>query len=92
MSRATRLEVKKSGKNAGVAIRVDGRKMPDRQGSLPAYMEGTKPRWRHPVFGNQEVWVQQPPHPYFYRVMRAQGPKSRKAVNKVIDGITKDIK
>jgi len=90
MAKATRLEVKTSGKAAGVAIRVDGRKMPAHMKSLPAMVEGKK-RWRHPVFGNRNVWVQQPSHPYFYNVVRVAGPASRRAVNKVLDGITRDI-
>lgn len=90
MAKATRLEVKTVGRQAGVAIRVDGRKMPSHQKSLPSMVEGKK-RWRHPVFGNREVWVTQTGHPYFYNVVRVAGPASRRAVNKVLDGITKDI-
>ncbi|MGW3152779.1 hypothetical protein [Streptomyces sp. NPDC001089] len=91
LARATRLEVKTVGKQAGVAIRVDGRKMPSHMKSLPSMVEGKK-RWRHPVFGHREVWVTQTPHPYFYSVLRTAGPLSRRAVNRVVDGITKDIR
>jgi len=70
---------------------VDGRKMPNRSRSVQAYMEGTKPRWRHPVFGNANVWVQQDPHPYFYKVMAMAGPRARLAVNRVMDQITNEI-
>lgn len=89
LSRATRLEVKTVGKQAGVAIRVDGRKMPSHMKSLPSMVEGKK-RWRHPVFGH-DVWVNQTPHPYFYNVVRVAGVASRRAVNKVMDDISKDI-
>lgn len=91
LSKATNLQVKTVGRQASVVIRVDGRKMPTRSKSLQAYMEGTKPRWRHPVFGNTEVWVQQPAKPYFYRVMDRAGPRARLGVNKVIDQISRDI-
>lgn len=90
LARATRLEVKTTGREAGVAIRVDGRKMPAHMKSLPSMVEGKK-RWRHPVFGNREVWVDQAKQPYFYNVVRVAGPASRRAVNKVLDGISKDI-
>ncbi|MFF3884025.1 hypothetical protein [Streptomyces sp. NPDC001914] len=90
LARATRLEVKTTGKQAGVAIRVDGRKMPAHMKSLPAMVEGKK-RWRHPVFGNRENWVTQKREPYFYKTVRVAGPASRRAVNRVLDGITKDI-
>lgn len=91
LSKATTLEVKTAGRQAAVAIRVDGRKMPSRSRAVQAYMEGTKPRWRHPVFGNRDVWVQQDPHPYFYRVMNVAGPRARLAVNRVMDQITNEI-
>lgn len=92
LSRATRVEVRTAGGKAGVAIRVDGRKMPNHQKALPSYMEGLKKPWRHPVFGSREVWVaQQPPHPYFYSALREAGPAARVAVDRAIRGITRDI-
>jgi hypothetical protein len=91
LSRATKLEVRTAGKQAGVAIRVDGRKMPTHMKSLPSMVEGKK-RFRHPVFGNREVWVNQKPQPYFFHVVRPLGLASRKAVNRVLDGISRDIR
>lgn len=91
LSRATGLEVKTTGRQAAVAIRVDGRKMPSKARSVQAYMEGTKPRWRHPVFGNTANWVQQPAQPYFFKTMVVAGPRARKAVNRVMDSVSKDI-
>jgi len=91
LSKATTLEVKTRGKQASAIVRVDGRKMKSRSKSVQAYMEGTKPRWRHPVFGNREVWVQQPPHPYFYKVMNRAGPIARASVNRVMNQVSKDI-
>jgi hypothetical protein len=95
IAKAVKLRVRSGGRLASVAILVDGRKMPPREGALPAYMEGTKPRWRHPVYQSEHnpdpPWVQQPPKPYFYRVVRPLGFKSRIAIGKVLDGITRDI-
>jgi hypothetical protein len=91
LSKAVKLEVKTAGKQAGVAIRVDGRKMPAHMKSLPSMVEGKK-RWRHSVFGHREVWVNQGSEPYFYHVVRVAGPASRRAVNKVLDGISRDIR
>lgn len=91
LSKATTLEVKTGGKQAAVILRVDGRKMRSHSKAVQAYMEGTKPRWRHPVFGNREVWVQQPASPYFYKVMRTAGTKARSAVGRVLDQVSKDI-
>jgi hypothetical protein len=91
MSRATTLQVKTVGKQASVVIRVDGRKMPPRGKSVQAYMEGTKSPWRHPVYGNTDVWVRQDPSPYFYKVMAAAGPRARVAVTRVLNQVSKDI-
>lgn len=90
LSKATRVEVRTVGRDAGVAIRVDGRKMPSKMKALPKGMEGTK-RWRHPVFGNREVWVTQRPHPYFFKVVRPAGAAGRRAASRVVDSITRDI-
>ncbi|SHI68468.1 hypothetical protein SAMN05444521_8231 [Streptomyces sp. 3214.6] len=91
LARATRIEVRTVGRDAGVAIRVDGRKMPSKMKALPKGMEGTK-RWRHPVFGNREVWVTQQPHPYFFHVVRPAGVAGRRAASRVVDSITRDIR
>lgn len=85
MQRATKLYVRTSGPLTGVVIMVDGRKMPAGEKSLPAYEEGTKPHWRHPVFGK---WLpgqaDQPPHPYFYSTVRPLGVFSRAAVGRAM--------
>lgn len=91
MAKATKLEVRTVGKDAGVRIRVDGRKMPDKQKALQSYMEGVKPRWRHPVFGNTDVWVQQKPQPYFFRTVEPLGARTQIRVIKAIDKVAKDI-
>lgn len=90
MKKATTLSVRTVGKQAQVSISVTGRKMPDEQRRLPSYMEGTRPRWRHPVYGH-DVYVQQPAHPYFYRVVRPMGAAAKVAVNKVVIDITRKI-
>ena len=91
MSKATRWSVRTVGKQASVAIQVDGSRMPDGMRALQQYMEGTKKPWRHPVYGNTDVWVAQPAHPYFSKVVRPLGAKSRYAVNRVINKTTKKI-
>jgi hypothetical protein len=91
IARAVTLRVRTAGRLASVAIFVDGRKMPPRQGALPQYMEGTRRPWRHPVFGNTEVWRAQPAHPYFYRVVRPLGFASRVEINRAMDDITRGI-
>jgi hypothetical protein len=73
LAKATRMEVRTAGKLAGARVRVDGRRMPPGMRALPKAHEGVK-RWRHPVFGDRETWVQQRSHPTF-------GPTVERAVS-----------
>ena len=91
MSRAVKLEIKTTGIQAGVRLRVDGRKMPDREKALQSYMEGVKKPWRHPVYGNRENWVKQDAHPYFYKTVNRFGPATRLNVAKAAEGIARKI-
>ena len=94
LAKATRMEVRTSGKLAGVRVRVDGRKMPSGMRSLPGLAEGEggvdkrAGRWRHPVFGDRDTWVQQPTFPTFYRTVEPH----RVWVSRAIDRVLEDVK
>ncbi|HWU24076.1 MAG TPA: hypothetical protein VN088_21250 [Nocardioides sp.] len=90
MSSAVKLQVKTAGKQTGVRLRVDGRKMPAHMKSLPSMVEGKK-RWRHPVFGNKEVWVTQDARPYFYQTVNRLGPATRLNVAKAAEHVARKI-
>lgn len=47
---------------------------------LAALMEGEKSPWRHPYFGNREVWADQAAHPYFKPAVEPRLPLVRVAV------------
>lgn len=66
---ATIAQVRASGKHAGVSVLINPAKMPPGQQNLPAYMnaESRFMPLRHPVFGDTETWVSQPPWPWFYQ-------------------------
>jgi len=91
LARATRTEVRTSGKLAGARVRVDGRKMPTGAKSLPAYVEGYKRPWRHPVYGNRDVWVTQPARPRFDRIVERHEDDVTRAVEQVLDGIRRKL-
>jgi hypothetical protein len=88
LAKATRLEVRTSGRMAGARIRVDGRKMPGGMRALPGYAEGERPRWRHPVFGDTDTWVSQAAFPTFYRTVEPH----RDNVGRAIDDVLEDVK
>lgn len=68
-----------TGRAIAVTIKADRTRMPPGQQNLPYYMEGWS-RWRHPVFGDDEVWVQQDPHPYFKPAIEHHLPDVQAAV------------
>lgn len=76
-----------------VGVEVNASLMPDGQKALPLYMDGAKPRWRHPLFGDYEHWYFQgnAPHPYFYASIGPLGPASRRAVERVAENIKRQI-
>ncbi len=74
-----------TGKNRqGVKIESTGRGLPD-PGFARVY---NKPSFRHPVFGNRDVWVQQDGRPYFGRTLRQHESKVR---DRVQDALNKAV-
>jgi len=99
LAKATRTQVRLTGKEAGVRVRTDGRKMPNRMRGLPRIVEGLghavdgRPgRWRHPVFGNPDVWVSQRPFPRFYAAVRASDDmQERQACERAVEAMFQRI-
>jgi hypothetical protein len=91
LARSVRVEVRTGGKFAGARIRADGRRMPDGMKALPAYWEGERGRWRHPVFGNRDNWVAQAPHPTFYRTLEPHTDSAGHAIDRVLYDVKQKI-
>lgn len=95
LAQATWVQVRLTGREAGVRVRTDGRKMPSGMKSLPRLVEGLghkvdrRPgRWRHPVFGDRDTWVSQRPRPRFYDTV-ASWPGELEARRRVVAAIDK---
>ena len=92
LARATAGQVRFTGKEAGVRVRTDGRKMPDRMGSLPGYAEGIRRQpWRHPVYGDTDTWVVQQPFPRFYDAVQPNEAAARRQVIEAVDKVFDQI-
>jgi hypothetical protein len=91
LARATRGQVRLTGREAGIRIRTDGRRMPDSMRAIPTYAEGTKPRWRAPVFGNRDVWADHQPFPRFYASVRPDQARARREVERAVGAVFKQI-
>jgi hypothetical protein len=91
LAKATAGQVRFTGKEAGVRVRTDGRKMPSGSKALPTHAEATKRPWRHPVFGNRETWVTQRSFPQFYEAVQPNEAAARRACIKAVDAMFDQI-
>lgn len=89
LARAVTVQVR-TGRNATVSLKVDGRKMPEGMKGVPSLYERRRP-WRHPVYGNREVWVSQRGQPTFDRIVRQAAPGVRRRVGKIAEGVARDV-
>lgn len=83
IAKATRIRTSVSQK-AQVTLEVAPSRMPSGQRSLPARMDG-RGRWRHPVFGNRNVWVNQASHQYFWPAVAPHIQGVRQAVIEAVE-------
>jgi hypothetical protein len=79
----------------GVRVVVDAAQVDARYGhSLPRYLDGElrqSRRWRHQVFGNEEVWTQQTGAPWFFRTFRSHADAVERGLAKAMDDVADDI-
>lgn len=96
LSRAVTLQVRTSGRKAGVHIFMNPRKMEDGYKSIPAYMEGTPgyARWRRKVYprpGRSPVWVNQRANSYMTPAIRPMEAELRRRIEAVMNRIASDL-
>ncbi len=89
VARATEAKVRNSTR-PGVIVWVNPARMPTGERALPAFLDG-QGRWRHPVFGNTNIWRGQRPHPYFNRGIDPIVGRLADAGDKVLDEIANQI-
>jgi hypothetical protein len=83
IARAIQTKITTSGFRTGVRIRVDGTKLPEDQRTLPQALDA-EGGWRHPVFGNREVWVDQFGKPWFASTIRKHAAAVRAKVAQAV--------
>ena len=95
MARSVTLQVRTSGRSAGVAVFMNPKKMPDGMKALSGYFERIpgKERLRHPVFGDRDTWVQQrvPYAGYFTYTTRPAAQQAQERLRQVVDDIAREI-
>jgi len=81
---ATRIATRTRGKRPGVRFEVRVSRLPVEQWRLPAYLD-QQARWRHPVYGNAEVWVRQRTgRPWFGATIRSDERQFAAAVQQAL--------
>jgi hypothetical protein len=88
IAHAIRLSVRTTG-NPGARIWIDRGQLPADQRSLPDRIEDG--RWRHPVFGNRSVWVNQYSRPWWAPTLRRMEPRMRAEVARVLDDVERRL-
>lgn len=95
LARSVTLQVRTSGRGAGVSVFMNPRKMPEGKKGLPGYFENLpgKAMLRHPVFGSRDVWVRQymPPAGYFTRAIGPLEERTVKGIRRVVDDMARKI-
>lgn len=77
---ALELRVSFSGRRPGVFIRVNAKQAPH---ARP--LEGIlADEWRHPVYGNRDVWVSQRARPFLLPAARAGAPAARQLIAEAV--------
>lgn len=94
LANAVQADINPTKKGAIAKIRVSTTKFMSASGrprTLPYYMEGRRKRaWRHPVFGNRDVWVAQSPHPFLGVTVKPHKEEFATAVVKALDDALAD--
>jgi protein tyrosine phosphatase (PTP) superfamily phosphohydrolase (DUF442 family) len=89
LAAATQVRVVPGSNSARVEIRISSSRFESvsgRPNSLVFYVEELNKRWRHPVFGNLNNWVQQKGTPYFFQAVR-----SAKAENHFVSAVDRAL-
>jgi hypothetical protein len=93
LAKATRVEVKLTGRAAGARIRLDGRRMPSGLRGIPKAWEGEAgARWRHPAWGRRtDAWIQQRPRPIFYKNVAPKAERAAKEVERIANEVVRKL-
>lgn len=79
---AIRSTVSFASRSGGVTIRVDARRAPHARPLEGASTRGST--FRHPVFGNRDVWVSQATRPFFFPAVKAGQAQLRRHISEAV--------
>ncbi len=83
-------KVSYTGKKLGARITVETSHLPPSQRTLPRHLDNPR-GWRHPVWGNREVWVKQVGEPYFSGPIERHLPEVRRDIRAAVDDVMRRL-
>lgn len=81
---AIRTTVSFAARGGGVKIRVDSNRAPHARVLERGNLGGRHDTFRHPVFGDTDVWVSQPTRPFFFPAVRAGREQLKKHISDAV--------
>jgi hypothetical protein len=84
IARGVRSRVQWSAIKFGVRVYIDTSGLPQSQRKLPRFLDG-QGRWRHPVWGHRDRWVDQFGSPYFRTTIKPHEKRLRAEVRRTVD-------
>lgn len=83
------LSMRYTGRMAGAYIVAHRNKMPKGHEALPGLFENGP--FRHPVFGDKEVWVAQKGYPFMYSTGIKELPAIRAEMERILDDVAEGL-
>lgn len=79
----------RGGRNAAVKVRMSRARLGEQAGAARSTNRG---RWRHPVFGDRDVWVQQESRPgWFDKAVRIGGVNTKREIRQVLNDLERRL-
>lgn len=88
---ATRMTVSFSAKGGGIRFRTIAARAPHARPLEMGNQGGRAERFRHPVFGDKEVWVTQPTRPFFFPALKAGRSQLHAHIGKAITSSLREV-
>lgn len=89
LAAATKADFNATGRGSVLHVRVSKTRFAAVSGryvSLPYYMDGRRKRaWRHPVFGDKNVWIKQDAHPFLGKTVDKYKPEFARQIGKAVE-------
>lgn len=88
---ATRMTVSFSARGGGIRFRVMASRAPHARVLERGNLGGRAATFRHPVFGDPDVWVSQATRPFFFPAVAAGRPELNKGISNAVKASLREV-